>query len=109
VALRLVNGTTVAEGRLEVQLGTGEWTTLCSSFDDYNAAVACRQLGMQGGRAARAAATFGAGSGLLRALNASVYRYSILHGRGEQPGQVQHLQRQLRDQLQPQRRRGCVL
>jgi hypothetical protein len=72
VALRLVNGTTVAQGRLVLQLGTGEWTTLCSSFDDYNAAVACRQLGMDGGRATPAAATLGAGSGL-RALNTSIY------------------------------------
>ena len=45
--LRLVNGGTQFEGRLEVCLGD-QWGTICDDFwksNPLNAQVACRQLG----------------------------------------------------------------
>ncbi len=60
--VRLVDGSAVYEGRLEVQLEDGSWGTVCDdTFDDINAAVVCRQLGMTGG-VARSNATYGPGT-----------------------------------------------
>ena len=43
--LRLRNGTSPFDGRLEV-LNNGVWGSVCNdSFDDVDATVACRQLG----------------------------------------------------------------
>lgn len=43
--LRLVDGTTFMEGRLEVCLN-GAWGTVCNrGWDDMEATVVCRQLG----------------------------------------------------------------
>ncbi len=63
-ALRLVDGLSPSEGRLEV-FHDGEWGTICSnSWDEADANVACRQLGF--GRADRFAGipvSFGPGTG----------------------------------------------
>ena len=43
--IRLVDGQSIREGRLEICMN-GRWGTVCDNgFDTANAAVACRQLG----------------------------------------------------------------
>ena len=60
--VRLVNGGTEREGRVEIH-HAGEWGTVCDDrFVDDDAEVVCRQLGFTGGQAHTRAA-FGAGTG----------------------------------------------
>ena len=60
--IRLVNGSTEHEGRVEIY-HAGEWGTVCDDrFVDDDAEVVCRQLGLTGGQAHHRAA-FGAGTG----------------------------------------------
>ncbi|XP_071494585.1 scavenger receptor cysteine-rich domain-containing protein DMBT1-like [Diadema antillarum] len=61
--IRLVNGRSEREGRVEI-LYEGEWGTVCDeswSLEDAN--VVCRMLGYQEAWAAPCCATFGSGSG----------------------------------------------
>ncbi|XP_033730568.1 deleted in malignant brain tumors 1 protein-like, partial [Pecten maximus] len=60
-SLRLVNGATQYEGRIEIY-HDDRWGTVCDdSWDDSDARVVCRQLGYSGGNYTREA-SFGAGS-----------------------------------------------
>ena len=60
--IRLVNGATTHEGRVEV-FHNDQWGTVCHRyFDNYDAEVICRQLGFGGGTV-RTNSFFGAGVG----------------------------------------------
>lgn len=49
VPVRLRNGTSASEGRVEIYVNS-RWGPICDfSWDIRDAAVACRQLGYQGG------------------------------------------------------------
>ncbi|XP_029474408.1 neurotrypsin isoform X2 [Rhinatrema bivittatum] len=61
--IRLVGGSTAFEGRVEVYHG-GQWGTICDDqWDDADAEVVCRQLGLGGVAKAWNQASFGEGSG----------------------------------------------
>uniref|UniRef100_G3T023 Neurotrypsin n=1 Tax=Loxodonta africana TaxID=9785 RepID=G3T023_LOXAF len=61
--LRLVGGSSVYEGRVEVY-HAGQWGTVCDDqWDDADAEVICRQLGLSGIAKAWNQAYFGEGSG----------------------------------------------
>lgn len=59
--LRLVGGSTTAEGRLEIY-HNGEWGTVCDDFwNKPDATVVCHQLGFYGEATALTASQFGQG------------------------------------------------
>ncbi|NXI28462.1 NETR protein, partial [Sterrhoptilus dennistouni] len=61
--VRLVDGESTKEGRVEVLLH-GQWGSVCDDdWTDRDAAVVCRQLGFSGTAKARAMAYFGEGHG----------------------------------------------
>ncbi|XP_061193624.1 scavenger receptor cysteine-rich domain superfamily protein-like [Saccostrea echinata] len=61
--IRLVNGSTSNEGRVEV-FNNGRWGTVCDDdWDDKDARVVCRTLGYSGNSTAHRRAYFGRGSG----------------------------------------------
>ena len=63
ILVRLVNGSTEYEGRVEV-FHNGEWGTVCDNGWDLNdARVVCRQLGFGPAVTARDSAFYGEGSG----------------------------------------------
>ena len=71
-SLKIVNGTSEKEGRVEIYW-KGRWSTICDNgWDDNDAVVLCKQLGYSGG-SARGGAYFGQGTGpiLLNNVNCS--------------------------------------
>ncbi|XP_067353642.1 neurotrypsin isoform X3 [Channa argus] len=61
--IRLVGGRSRSEGRVEV-FHAGQWGSICDDqWDDSDAEVVCRQLGLSGAAMARGQAHFGKGSG----------------------------------------------
>ncbi|XP_053317413.1 neurotrypsin [Spea bombifrons] len=67
--LRLMDGETKKEGRVEIYLN-GQWGTICDDgWTDKDASVVCRQLGYKGPAKARAMAYFGEGKGPIHVDN----------------------------------------
>ncbi|XP_062588715.1 scavenger receptor cysteine-rich domain superfamily protein-like [Saccostrea cucullata] len=63
-AIRLVNGASSSEGRVELFIN-GRWGTVCDDdWDDMDARVVCRSLGYSGHYIDRSGAYFGEGSGI---------------------------------------------
>uniref|UniRef100_A0ACB8E8L6 Neurotrypsin n=1 Tax=Sphaerodactylus townsendi TaxID=933632 RepID=A0ACB8E8L6_9SAUR len=63
IPVRLVDGSSAREGRVEVY-HSGQWGTICDDqWDDADAEVVCRQLGLGGVAKAWSQAYFGEGSG----------------------------------------------
>ncbi|KAI8487786.1 hypothetical protein Bbelb_345240 [Branchiostoma belcheri] len=64
INVRLVDGKTHNEGRLEVRRESGEWGAVCNDeWDIHDADVACRQLGYTGAVPGTEGRFFGEGSG----------------------------------------------
>jgi len=65
-SVRLVNGSSFAEGRVEIYFERS-WATICSErWDDDDASVICRQLGLS---STGQSAEFGHGSGTILLSN----------------------------------------
>ena len=78
--VRLVGGTTIQQGRVEIWHNS-QWNTVCDeSWDITDANVVCQQLGYKGAVAAQQSAHFGQGSGqiLLGHLQCSGREASLL-------------------------------
>ena len=63
--MRLVNGRTTSEGRVEIYYKEN-WATICDDgWDNTDASVVCRQLGFGSAGTAVGSAGFGQGSGTI--------------------------------------------
>ncbi|KAJ8029153.1 Deleted in malignant brain tumors 1 protein [Holothuria leucospilota] len=63
--IRLVGGSALTEGRVEVY-HDNQWGTVCDDYwSDVDAAVVCRQLGLNNGATAHSSAHFGVGTGTI--------------------------------------------
>ena len=63
VAVRIVGGSTFSEGRVEIKYN-GQWGTVCDDgWDDTDAGVVCKQLGLGSSGISYGSAYFGQGTG----------------------------------------------
>ena len=86
VPVRLVEGSSYNEGRVEVYYN-GEWGTVCDNgWDDTDAGVVCRQLGFGSSGTAIGSAGFGQGSGSIWLDNVTCTGNEVSLTRCKHPG-----------------------
>ncbi|XP_020669604.3 galectin-3-binding protein [Pogona vitticeps] len=89
-AVRLANGNSLNEGRVEVYFD-GQWGTVCDdNWDITDASVVCRSLGFEKAEEAKTSAAYGEGSGPILLDDVSCVGTEMHLGQCSSPGWLNH-------------------